>query len=114
MTIREEVVQRKLELRDMTAIGPHRATQITVELSSLWANINEESVRREDAYNKKLLAYLDTGTESVAGATIRAKATDEYRELRECEMLGKSVKQMISSLNRYIDLAKEEARGASY
>lgn len=118
------IAVRTKEMQNMSALSPHRAAELSVELSTLLSSLNSKIVEKEALYNKLVLGYYQgqenlsqtqlQGKASVAAAELQGKASQEYLDWRKEECAGRSLLQMIRSLNRYVDLAREEAKGSSF
>ena len=112
-SIREEIGIKLLELRDIDGLGPTRASEVLVELSSLLGAINKEVADREFWYNLKKLACLkESGI--VGKATIEANASKEYQDWKEALAYQKAVIENIRSVKFYLRRAEEEARESRY
>ena len=112
-TIREEISAKLLELRDIDGLGPNRASELLVELSSLLGSINKEVSDREYWYNLKKMACLkESGI--VGKATIEANASKEYQDWKEALAYQKAVIENIRSVKFYLRRAEEEAREGRY
>lgn len=108
-SIRNIIATKSNEARDVENIGPHRASELSVELASLEANLNKYIVERDFAYRQKKLEFRKQ-MKSTAEANTHAEATDEYREWQEALMQGKALKSLIGSLRLYVRNAHEEYR----
>lgn len=108
MTVREMVRAIQVELRD-TDIAPARARELLIELTALSGNCSTEMRQADADYNAVLLKMLD-GEEAANRATIRAKATPEYRRMREATDTYKLVIEMIRSLKKVLSSIEQEMR----
>lgn len=108
-TIRETIDEKLLELRDIDSVGPQRASEVMVELTSLLGSINKEVADREYWFNlKKMQLLKDSGV--VGKATIEANASKEYQDWKEGLAYQKAVIDNIRSLKYYLRRAEEEQR----
>jgi len=111
-TIRELIKDRQNEIRKGN-ISPIRATELVVELSALWGNVNEALLEREIDYNKKLNQILNEG-DTVASSKVKAQITKEYKNYLEAKNLSKLITEMIRGLKFYIRQSEKEENEAKY
>jgi hypothetical protein len=113
MTIREIIDEKLKELRDIDSLGPVKASELIVELSSLLASINKEVADREWVVNILKMKYLaETGV--VGQATIKTNASQEYKEWKEALAYQKAVLDNIRSLKYYLRRAENETQEGRY
>ena len=112
-TIREEISEKLLELRDIDDLGAARASEVVVELSSLLGSINKEVADREYWFNMKKMACLNESG-IVGKATIEANASKEYQDWKEALAYQKAVMENIRSIKYYLRRAEDEAREGRY
>lgn len=108
-TIRDMVRKLQIEIRETADMPPHRASEILVELTALYANVIDEVRESEFAYNAVLLSHLD-GEEAANRAKIRAQNTDAYRRMRLAKDTDKTVVELIRSLKTVVRARQEEMR----
>jgi len=112
-TLREIIRQKSEELRFVDQIGPHKASEELVSLSSLLASLNAYIVERKYWYNAKRQEIRRT-EKSAADAKIFAEATTEWKEWQEAEAQKDALKQLIASIKYYLRTAEEEMRESRY
>lgn len=86
-------------------LSPVQVAELLVQLSAIKGNVNDELTRREMAYNRKLLYFLET-EEKANRAKIKANTSEEYEQLREAKNCLESVDSMEGTL-KYLQRAKE-------
>lgn len=86
-----------------------RVGEVAAQLSALLGNIDEEGRAAEMAYNRIFAKCLDEH-EKVNRAEVQAKLTPEYERLREAQGTEKVTLEMIRSLRRLQDTAREQMR----
>ena len=107
-TIRDMV--RKLQMEVSAGdLAPHRASEILVELTALYANVTEEVRESEFAYKAVLLTHLDS-EEAASRAKIRAQNTEAYRRMRVAKDTDKVTIELIRSLKVFMRGAEAEMR----
>jgi hypothetical protein len=84
-----------------------RASEILNNLAALVGNINDEILKRETEYNKKLLEIYDT-EEKVSRAKIVAQLTPEYQSFKEATNVKELNTELMRSLKYYLQAKREE------
>jgi hypothetical protein len=108
-TIVEMVRKLRIEAFETPDLPPHRASEMLVELTALYANVTEEVRESEFAYNAVLLGQLDS-EEAASRAKIRAQNTDAYKRLRVAKDTDKVVVELIRSIKIVLRTKQEEMR----
>jgi hypothetical protein len=111
-TIREIIRDYQNEMLNNDLL-PQRAVEILNSVSALYGNILDQIKDTEIVYNKILLKNYET-EKTANRAKIKSEISPEYQNYREAINTEKLLKKMISSLNRCIDLKKEEMRNLRY
>lgn len=109
MTVREMIRQIQHELRPGEDVTPQRASELLVQLSSLYGNIVEEIREADMAYARVLLRELETD-QTAARAKIRAETTPEYARKREARDIKELASTMIAGLKYMLNAQREEMR----
>ena len=105
-TIRERVnlIQNEILKGDLS---PARASDMLVELSAIFGNVNEEIRQRSMEYNKVLLDFYESETKANR-AKIRAEISPEY----EAKMIAINTKEllveMVRSLKYFLKSSAQE------
>lgn len=111
--VEDLITERNKEVRYIAQVGPDRASEIQVELSSLLAGLSEEMTEREYWFNCKADELLtESGVD--ARAKTKAKATKEWLSWQQSVGLYKSTKRMIATLDRYLRNVSDEAKQSRY
>jgi hypothetical protein len=108
-TVRDMVKKLQIEILQTADMPPHRASEVLVELTALYANVIEELRESELAYNGVLLTHLDA-EEAASRAKIRAQTTEAYRRMRVAKDTEKVVVELIRSLKTVLKTKQEEMR----
>ena len=99
----------QVELRPGENVTPERASQLLVQLSSLYGNVLEEIREADGEYARVLLTELEAD-QTAARAKIRAETTPAYLRKREARDVKELAIEMIRSLKYLIRSAEEEMR----
>lgn len=112
-TIRELAAVKLKECGDIESLGPHRAAELLVELSSLLASTSKECVDRKSWYAiLKMNLLKEHGTASKAN--IYAEASEEFKQYLEAEELRKVIIEAQRSIKYYLRVNEEERRNQNY
>jgi uncharacterized protein YlzI (FlbEa/FlbD family) len=106
--IKNKIIALRNEIQDGN-LDPYRVSEMLVELTSLFANANEEVIDASLEYNRKLLV-ISEDSESVAKAKLKAETTEEWRRKRQAENLKEWCVEMIRSLKYFIKSKIEELK----
>lgn len=111
-TIRERVtdIQNEILAGNLT---PARASEMMVELSAVFGNINDEIRTRDVEYNKVLLIYYESETKANR-AKIKAETSPEYSAKRVARDTKELTVELIRSLKYFLRSAEEEYRAGSF
>lgn len=93
-TIRERVESIQKEILK-GELNPQRASEMMVELSAIFGNVNTEIRQRDMEYNKILLACYESETKANR-AKIRAEISPEY----EAKMVARNTKELLVEMVR--------------
>ena len=107
-TVRGMVRQCQREILEPD-LGPERAREILVMLTSLYGNTLDEIRDADAAYNAVLLQHLDS-SEKANRAKIRAESTPEFQRRQEARDTKELVIEMTRSLKYYLRSQEEEMR----
>lgn len=108
-SIRSLITEKSLEIREIGQVGPHRAAEILVELSSLLSSLNREIVESNYWYNLKKQELLkELGV--VGKAKIHAEATQEWRDWQERKLQKEALEELIRSVKYYLRSAESELK----
>ena len=113
MTIRELIKERAEEIRNIGQVGPHRASEVLTELSSLLSSLNSEITEHEYWYHQKVVELLKEH-EKANRAEIFARACPEWKELQDRKTQQKAVIEMMRALKYYLRTAEEEMKEGRY
>ena len=107
-TIRERVtnIQNEILAGNLT---PARVSEMMVELSAIFGNINDEIRDRDVLYNKILLTYYES-EETANRAKIKAETSPEYIAKRVARDTKELTVELIRSLKYFLRSAEEEFR----
>ena len=108
-TIRDIIRLKSETLREVEKIGPQKASEELVNLSSLLSSLNAYISDKNYAYNVKYQDLLLEHTVA-AKAKIHAEASLEWKELDAAKMQKEALKELIGSLKYYCRAAEEEKR----
>lgn len=108
-TVRAIIRDIQRELRPGEEITPDRASQLLVQLSSLYGNVLEEIREADLEYALVLLRELDAD-QAASRAKIRAETTPEYQRKREARDFKEVCNSMIASLKYLLRSQAEEMR----
>lgn len=108
-TIREIIKEKSDEFRFVEQLGPSKAEEELVKLSSLWASLNKEKVEARYWYNIKR-QEIRKMAKSAADAKIEAEASKEWKDWQDREEISKALKDLISSVKYYIRGARDEKK----
>lgn len=108
ITIRERVnnIQNEILAGNLT---PARSSEMLVELSAIFGNINDEIRDRDIKYNKVLLNYYES-EEKANRAKIKAETSEEYVNKRVARDTKELTVELIRSLKYFLRSAEEEFR----
>lgn len=112
-SIREIIKQESEELRFVDQLGPAKASEKLVKLSSLLASLNAYIGDKSYWYNVKRVELLEKH-KTAAKANIYAQATEEWKELNEAGMQSAALMELIRSVKYYLKSAEQEQREARY
>lgn len=111
-SIREMINGYKSEMLSKNLV-PQRAAEILNQASALLGNINDEILRTDVAYNVVLEECLNT-EEKANRALIRAKCTDEYREMMVAKNTEKEATAIIRAIKYFLKVKEREYESAKY
>ena len=112
-SIREIIKKKSEELRFVDQLGPARASEELVALSSLLASLNAYIGERAYWYNVKRVELLEQH-KTAAKANIYAQATPEWKELNEASMQNAALMELIRAVKYYLKNAESEKRESSF
>ena len=112
-TIRQIIQEKSLLLREVDKLGPGKASEELVELSSLLSSLNAEIVEKQFLLNKKRNELLEEA-KSVAKARLLSESTEEWHEWYQRVMWRESLMETIRALKYYIRGAESERRESAY
>jgi len=107
MTIREMIEDLRVECLDSSVLTPARASEILVELTALFSNVNEEIRKRDMEYNKILLKTYEEETKANR-AKIKAETSPEYEAKRIAKDTKEVLNELIGSLKYYLRSQEQE------
>ena len=103
------ILMESNKLRDVSALGPSRASEELTTLSSLLSSLNSYISEKHYALNIVRQALLEKhGT--AAKAKIYSEATPEWKEWDEAVQQGKALEEMIRSIKYYLRNAETEMK----
>lgn len=105
--IREIVEEKALLLRDVDGLGPGKASEELVELSSLLASINRECADKRWVLGVKKVQLLGEH-KTASKAMIYAEGSEEYKGWLTAEEYRKAVLQMMQAIKYYLRNAESE------
>ena len=109
MTIREMILIESEKLRDVSVLGPSKASEELTKLSSLLSSLNSYIAEKHYALNIVRQSLLEKhGT--AAKAKIYSEATQEWKEWNEAVQQGKALEEMIRSVKYYLRNAEAEMK----
>ena len=108
-TVRAIIRDIQRELRPGEEVTPERASQLLVQLSSLYGNVLEEIREADLEYALVLLRELEAD-QAASRAKIRAETTPEYSRKREARDFKEVSNTMIASLKYFLRSKEEEMR----
>ena len=106
LTVRDLVKAAQKEIRQ-PELGPDRARDLLVMLTSLYGNTLDEIRDADAAYNAVLLQHLES-SEKANRAKIRAESTPEFQRRQEARDLKDLVIEMTRSLKYFIRSQSDE------
>jgi len=112
MSIREIIQNYQNEISNHDLV-PDRAAEILTKLASLMGNVNDRILATDLAYNAVLKAELER-TEKANRAVINSKTSSEYEAMMQAKNEEKEVVALTRSLNRFLRVKEDEARGAKF
>jgi len=111
-TIRERVNNIQNEILAGNLI-PARASEMLVELSAIFGNINDEIRVRDVEYNKVLLSCYEI-EETANRAKIKAETSEEYNAKRVARDTKELTVELIRSLKYFLRASEEEYRAGQF
>ena len=111
-TIRETIQDYQNEIIN-TDLLPERASIILTEISAIYGNILDRMKDTEMAYNKILLTHLET-EKTANRASIKARITQEYSDMKDAANTEKVCLQMIRSLGKFLKVKESEISTLKY
>lgn len=106
-TIRELITEKSNLLRNVDQLGPDKASEELVALSSLLSSLNKEIVEAQYWYNIKRQELLkEHGT--AAKAKIYAEASEEWKQWQDRVQQKDAIVELIRAIKYYLTNAKEE------
>lgn len=112
-TIRELIEAKLKQLSDIDILGPHKASEVLVELSALLASVGKECSDRKYWLSLKKVELLKEHI-SAAKAIIYAEASQEWKQWQEAEEYQKATIEAIRAIKYYLRTAEDEKRNAQY
>ena len=112
-SIREIIAQKALLLRDVDTLGPGKAAEELVALSSILSSLNKEISDCRYWFNLKRLDLLKEHG-SFTKATVYAEASQEYKDWKDREVQKDAVVEMIRSVKYYLRGAEQEMKESKY
>jgi len=116
MTEEKTIRQRVLDIQNEILAGnltPARSSEMLVELSAIFGNVNDEIRMRDVNYNKVLLNFYET-EETANRAKIKAETSQEYILKREARDTKELIVELTRSLKYFLRSAEEEFRIGSF
>lgn len=108
-TLRDMIAIEAQKIRDISVLGPSKASEEIIRLSSLLSSLNTYISEKHYALNLVRQALLEKhGT--AAKARIYSEATPEWKEWDEAVQQGKALEEMIRSIKYYLRNAETEMR----
>lgn len=111
MTTSEQVDQYRNEVHKIKELTPVRASEILVDLTALFGNINTEIRKTAMEYNQVLAIKLKQNN-SVAYAKVLAEITEEFSKWKEAKDRKEELLEMIRGLKFYLKSQEQEFREA--
>ena len=108
-TIREMITERSEECRKIDELGPKRASEILVELSSLLSSLNRETTEAHYWLNLKRVELLKEH-KTVARAKMVSESLAEWKDWADRVTQGEAVEEMIRSLKYFLRAAERELK----
>ena len=112
ITIRERVMNIQNEILAGNLL-PARTSEMLVELSAIFGNINDEIRIRDVEYNKVLLHFYET-EEKANRAKIMAETSEEYNAKRVARDTKELTVELIRSLKYFLRSSEEEYRSGQF
>jgi predicted transcriptional regulator len=112
-TIREIIKEKSEALRFVDQLGPLKASEELVALSSLLSSLNAHVIEKQFLYNQ-CREVLRTEKTSASDAKISAEATLEWKEWQEAKQQGKALEELIRSVKYYLRASGEEQKISQY
>ena len=108
-SIREIIKEKSDELRNVSSLGPTKASEELVVLTSLLSTLNEYISEKRFWLNTLRMQKLEELKVAVK-AKMAAEASQEWRDFYEADMQKEALTELIRSLKVYIKNAGEELR----
>lgn|SRR3990167_7514711 len=112
-TIREIIKEKSAELREIEKLGPAKAAEELVQLSSLLASLNTEIVETQFILNQKRSELL-LEAKSVAKARLLAEGLQEWHDWFERIMQRDALLELIRALKYYLRAISDERRESAF
>lgn len=108
-SIRDIIRAKSEALRFVDQLGPAKASEELVSLSSLLASLNAYIGEKQYWYNMKNQALLlEFGT--AAKAKIHAQASQEWKEWNDAVLQKEALEELIRSVKYYLRSAENEQK----
>ena len=112
-SIREIIKKKSEELRFVDQLGPAKASEELVALSSLLASLGSYIVEKHYWFNMKKVQLLEEH-KTAAKANIYSAATTEWKDLQEAVVQQSALMELIRSVKYYLKAADSERRETRY
>lgn len=109
----DQINERVVKLKNASDLEPREVAVIILELSSLWANANEDLVDADCNFRERKKIEREKYKTS-AEASIYAEASPEYKQFKEAEYRSKSLQEIIRSGRRMLKLIESESKESLY
>lgn len=112
-SIREIIKQKSDDLRTVDTMGPTKASEELVALSSLLASLNSYIVEKHFAYNLRV-QEMRRINKTAADAKIASEASNEWKEWNEATAQKEALIELIRAVKFYLKASVEESHEARY
>jgi len=112
-SIRDTIKKLSEEAGHVDQLGPHRVSEILVELSSLMASLNSYLVEKQYWLNVKRQELL-TEHKTVAKARLMADSTEEWKAWMEGVYQREALLELLRALKYYLRNSADEKRESIY
>lgn len=112
-TIRDIINEKSNALKNVDALGPTKASEELVALSSLLASLNSYIVEKHFAYNLRV-QEMRRINKTAADAKIASEASKEWKEWNEATAQKEALIELIRAVKFYLKASVEESHEARY